>query len=130
LRIFAQVLTKSLRPADLIARHGGEEFAIAFPDATLEDAAAALANLQTTLQQEIVNAGLPSFTVSVGVVEAHELDEDLASVLARADRALFAAKDEGRDRVVFGDRDEPPTSSVGRGPLTVRQPLVGEPILR
>jgi len=47
-------------------------------------------------------AGLPSFTVSIGVVEASP-DEDFPSAVARADAALFQAKHEGRDQVVIKD---------------------------
>ena len=47
-------------------------------------------------------AGLPKFTVSFGVVEAQP-DDDLPSLISRADAALFQAKREGRDRVVVFD---------------------------
>ena len=47
-------------------------------------------------------AGLPKFTVSFGVVEA-EPNDDLPSLISRADAALFQAKREGRDRVVVVD---------------------------
>jgi hypothetical protein len=54
------------------------------------------------LDAAITVAGLPSFTVSVGVVEARH-DEDLPALTSRADAALFQAKHDGRDRVIIRD---------------------------
>jgi diguanylate cyclase (GGDEF)-like protein len=99
LRLFAKVLGESLRTQDIIARHGGEEFVFALPGCTAKDARGLLDALKVRLDAEITVAGLPKFTASFGVVEA-DLDEDLTSVIARADDALFQAKRQGRDRVV------------------------------
>lgn len=99
LRLFAQVLTGSLRAQDLISRHGGEEFVIALVGCTSESARTILTTLQTRLDAAITVAGLPSFTVSLGVIEGAN-DEDLPTLIARADAALFEAKSAGRNRVV------------------------------
>lgn len=120
LRLFAQVLTGSLRSHDLISRHGGEEFVIALAGCTSESARTILTTLQTRLDAAITVAGLPKFTVSVGVIEGRN-DEDLPTMIARADAALFEAKASGRNRVlVHGAQGNAVPAPIGtaRGRLT------------
>ena len=120
LRLFAQVLTGSLRAQDLISRHGGEEFVIALAGCTSESARTILTTLQSRLDAAITVAGLPSFTVSVGVIEGRN-DEDLPTMIARADAALFEAKSSGRDRVVVHGaqgKSVPAPIETARGRLT------------
>ncbi len=102
LRLFSQVLRESFRSQDMVCRHGGEEFAIAFPACTAPDARDALDALRSRLSAAITVAGLPSFTASFGVVDADE-QENLHAALSRADAALYEAKLKGRDRVVVHD---------------------------
>ena len=99
LRVFAEVLRRSVRDGDLVSRHGGEEFVVLLPGCGLADAEERLGRVQAELAQAMQVAGLPSVTASYGVVRS-EPGEDLASCLARADLALFEAKERGRDRVV------------------------------
>ena len=102
LRLFAQVLGESVRAQDLVSRHGGEEFVMAFSACTANGAREILNALRERLGEAIALAGVPKFTVSFGVVEA-QAQEDLPSVIARADLALFQAKRDGRDQVVVHD---------------------------
>lgn len=102
LRVFAQVLRESVRTQDLVCRHGGEEFAIAIPGCSIEKAREIFEAARNRLDAAMTVAGLPKFTVSFGVVEA-EPNDDLPSLISRADAALFQAKREGRDRVVVVD---------------------------
>ena len=99
LRVFAQTVQESVRSSDLIGRHGGEEFVIALVDCTADDAAGILESMRAKIEASAAKAGLPQFTASFGLVEVGK-DEDLPTVLARADRALFEAKGRGRNRVV------------------------------
>lgn len=99
LRVFADTLRRTLRTHDLVARRGGEEFTIAFPECDLPDAMEILERVRQNLQIAIREAGLPTFTASFGVTPAF-VAEDLDILLARADAALFEAKRNGRDRVV------------------------------
>lgn len=102
LRLFAQVLAGSVRTQDIVGRHGGEEFVIALPGCTDGSARMVLAAFLARLAAAITVAGLPTFTVSIGVVEADPLEE-LPTVIGRADQALFAAKRNGRDQIVVHD---------------------------
>jgi diguanylate cyclase (GGDEF)-like protein len=102
--LFAKTLQNSLRTGDVIGRHGGEEFVIALPDCSAANARTTLDTLRTNLEAAITVAGLPMYTASFGVVDAHA-DEDLPQALERADAALFMAKSEGRNRVVIGEGD-------------------------
>jgi diguanylate cyclase (GGDEF)-like protein len=102
LRLFAQVLTGSVRQQDYVCRHGGEEFVLALAGCDIEAARDILDALRGRLDAAITVAGLPKFTVSFGVVEARD-QEDLPTLISRADAALFQAKRDGRDRVVVQD---------------------------
>lgn len=101
LRVFAQTLRDNLRATDLVARHGGEEFVVALSGCSPDDAAGILDAVRVKLETIATHAGLPRFTASFGVV-AMTPDEELPDALARADRALFQAKSQGRDRVMKG----------------------------
>jgi diguanylate cyclase (GGDEF)-like protein len=99
LQTFAATATNALRPTDFVARWGGEEFAIVLTGTTLELAATVLHRLRTELTIATIDGGLPQFTASYGAAssgDASTLDELVRS----ADRALYQAKEEGRDRVV------------------------------
>jgi diguanylate cyclase (GGDEF)-like protein len=79
-----------LRPSDTLSRYGGEEFAIFLPNCALIDAAGVLERLRIATPHDA--------TASVGVAERLS-GEDVADLLARADAALYAAKEAGRDRL-------------------------------
>lgn len=100
LRLFAQTVSDALRTGDLVCRHGGEEFVLAFVNCDGANAVKALDAIRARLDAAITVAGLPKFTVSFGVIEGH-VDEDLPGMLLRADAALFDAKRNGRDRVAI-----------------------------
>ena len=102
LRSFARTLRPLIRPADVLGRYGGEEFLIVCGGGTSLEGARTLAERIRQAVETMVVPGLPSgfrVTVSVGVAEflAGESPEEL---LVRADRALYAAKQAGRNRVV------------------------------
>lgn len=99
LRVFAQTLRDNVRATDLIGRHGGEEFVIALVDCSREDAGRIVETMRAKIEAAAATAGLPHFTASFGLIEMAG-NEDLPTALGRADRALFEAKDHGRNRVV------------------------------
>ncbi len=102
LRLFADVLRGSFRESDLLCRQGGEEFLIALPSSTAEGARRAFDAVRDRLDAALTVAGLPKFTVSIGVIDA-TTNEDLPELTARADTAMFAAKRSGRDQVIVHD---------------------------
>jgi len=97
LQRIAQVLTQASRRTDLAARFGGDEFAIVFADAGLEHASAICERIRRAIERH-ADDGAPSVTVSIGLAEAAPGD-GVASLLARADAALYRAKADGRNRV-------------------------------
>jgi len=101
-RRFAQELTGSVRQQDYVCRHGGEEFVLALVGCDTDAARDIFDALRGRLAAAITAAGLPKFTVSFGVVEAHD-QEDMPTLIDRADTALSRAKRDGRDRVVIQD---------------------------
>ncbi len=102
LRLFARVMSNTVRDSDIVARHGGEEFVIVLPGADVVAAAPVLHRIRTTLEESIGSAQVPPFTVSMGLVDSTWSD-DLVSLLRSADRALLHAKATGRDRIVIDD---------------------------
>ena len=111
LRLFSRVMRESVRAHDVISRHGGEEFSIAFPSCTATQAQEVLDAVRARLSAAIAVGGLPAFTVSFGLTEAGE-EEDLPAVLARADAALLQAKVAGRDRVIVYGKDPAQTGAT------------------
>ena len=91
-----------IRKIDYCARLGGEEFAVLLPDANLETAEAVAERLRAALDRSLHLAPSTirvSYTVSIGVAMLGE-GETLASLMTRADTALYAAKAGGRNRAV------------------------------
>jgi len=100
----ARVLGSALRPADVVARYGGEEFCIVLPDTDGGGALAALGMLAQKLRLlDIVVDGEPlgPLTFSAGVAVFPVDGDTVAALVAEADRALYAAKRAGRDRIVL-----------------------------
>lgn len=95
------ILKRALRPSDIVARFGGEEFVVLLPHATLHSAARAVERVQQQLATHVlVHQHRPlRFTFSAGVVE-RRVGESQTGVIARADRALYRAKHAGKHRVV------------------------------
>jgi two-component system cell cycle response regulator len=94
-------LLSGIRAGDLLARHGGEEFLVALPRATLAEAAAVAERLCAALQAlpfAVPGGGQVTVTASVGLAMGGG-DLPVREVIDRADRALFAAKAGGRNRV-------------------------------
>lgn len=98
--MFANVLRSSLRPSDVIARVGGEEFVIVLPDCTEDNARRAFERARAALAEACARGTGPVVTVSAGVATYPESGEDLDTLLRAADTALYAAKSAGRDRMI------------------------------
>lgn len=103
LRDFGFLLRSSLRKGDIAGRFGGEEFLAILPETDLETARAVAERLcaRVRANETLWNSRTLSATISVGVAELCG-DESLDKVIGRADRALYGAKEAGRDRVMIG----------------------------
>ncbi len=102
LRHMAQTLTANFRECDLIARLGGEEFAVLVPSMAMADALAAAATvLETIDSQPVVIDGVAiHYTVSGGIATMEADVAGLDALIKRADDALYAAKRAGRNQIV------------------------------
>jgi diguanylate cyclase (GGDEF)-like protein len=107
----AETCRRALRETDVAARLGGEEFAVLLPMTSETGALEIAERLRTRLAATSVQtpAGRLNFTVSLGVATFSGQDE-AETVLARADAALYRAKEYGRNRVEVAE--PPPIMSV------------------
>jgi len=106
----AELLRSSCRPSDSVTRWGGEEFLVLCPNTRLDTAIALAERLRTAVSStEIVGVG--RITVSIGVAECLVGDE-AQQWLGRADRALYRAKEEGRNRVCFAPESPEETDAA------------------
>jgi diguanylate cyclase (GGDEF)-like protein len=102
LKSVARDMRDSLRTYDLLGRIGGEEFLIASPGSTLDEAAALAERIREKIKGKTIsdrNHAI-SITVSAGVTTLSGQDVKAGSMLARADHALYQAKQGGRDQVM------------------------------
>ena len=102
LTTFANTIKKNLRQTDFIGRLGGEEFLICMSDTNLK-AASQQAERTRQLIDDLtieVNSQQLSVSVSCGVAQALEQDVSIEKIVARADEALYQAKQLGRNQVV------------------------------
>lgn len=95
----AHLLRAHIRPYDLVGRWGGEEFIIVLPGMDLSAAAQTGDRLRLAFSELRVGEAGVHLTASIGVAIAEPVDLSVADLVARADRALYQAKNEGRDRV-------------------------------
>jgi diguanylate cyclase (GGDEF)-like protein len=97
LRNTADVLRKTMRRMDTVCRYGGEEFMVILPNTDLEDSTVSATRIYTAVQKEGGRLDLP-ITVSIGIASFHQGEDTVETLLARADRALYASKERGRNR--------------------------------
>jgi two-component system, cell cycle response regulator len=104
LRDFALRIKRSIRGIDLACRCGGEEFVIVMPETDMAVAAMVAERLRRRIAAEpfVINQGSRSVpvTLSIGIAALRGRDDNAASLIKRADQALYRAKRDGRNRVV------------------------------
>jgi len=105
----AQLCMKNLRPDDVLGRYGGEEFVILLPDTTSADAK----NIAERIRLLIANTpiqtdfGLISTTISIGIANTENAQSiAIKQLLLKADRAMYRAKQTGRNRVIVWDEHD------------------------
>ena len=106
LKLFAELLTDSVRGADRLARYGGEEFAIVAPGTSLVEAVALAERIRARLETKhfvlgLNNRELPTITASFGVA-TYSPEETEDGFVHRADELLYRAKAAGRNKVAGG----------------------------
>ncbi|MFO1249405.1 MAG: sensor domain-containing diguanylate cyclase [Alphaproteobacteria bacterium] len=100
LRSLGPAIRPALRASDLLARHGGEELVLLLPGTTLEQSAPVLERVREQVSaMEIGALRGRKVTVSIGAAELTPEDVTIEDLLARADQALYRAKQTGRNRV-------------------------------
>ena len=104
LREVAARVSRHVRPFDLFARYGGEEFVVVLPETPQRIAEAVAERLRMIVAEAPFELGEPpvraAVTVSIGLAVFEDAKETSASLLRRADAALYAAKAAGRNRVI------------------------------
>lgn len=101
LQHLAKMIQETVRPTDIAARLGGEEFVILLPDTSLDEAVETISRLQRALTKQFFlgNNERLLITFSAGV-SLFKKDEEQAMVLNRADQAMYLAKKAGKNRVM------------------------------
>lgn len=109
----ANIIADNVRETDIVARFGGEEFVVILIKASLDDAASVAEKIRSQMEATPCESHGETIkvTISIGTAEVLKDDENLNAVIAVADRALYAAKENGRNRIEVGAREEPATEN-------------------
>jgi diguanylate cyclase (GGDEF)-like protein len=106
LRVFSEAVRNEMRADDTACRYGGEEFAIVLPGADVHGAVDVVERVRVALASMSGRGDTPTFSASFGI--AHSTDAtELDDLVQRADRAMFAAKHAGRDRICLDGHSTP-----------------------
>jgi diguanylate cyclase (GGDEF)-like protein len=101
LKVFAKTMIAQTRTEDIPARWGGEEFVILLPLTPIEGALLQANRLRNAFAADVERELSMTVTASFGVAQLQE-GEDAEALIKRADKALYRAKEEGRNRVIEG----------------------------
>ncbi len=110
LRDVASALASSIREGDLLYRLGGDEFLVLLPATPTSEAADLAERLRATVAAR--RPGGHDVTMSAGVAGVIHQHVDLEHLISRADRALYAAKQDGRDQVQLAEPDGAPAPTA------------------
>ncbi len=103
LKALAAMVSKTLRPSDVVARYGGEEFAVLLPDTPVDEGQQILTRLQRELTSGLfMHENKQVFVTFSAGVTAFRVGERIEEALERADVALYQAKRAGKNRTLIG----------------------------
>lgn len=102
LKLIAQVVSSRLRSVDFVARYGGEEFVLVMPETDAQQAQTVLDKIRAVVGKTPFRfkESPVSITMSFGIVQ-FKPDDTVETAFARADKALYSAKDNGRNQCVI-----------------------------
>lgn len=105
LKMIGQLFKSNLRDVDIVARYGGEEFTVILPETSKEKAVEVAERIRRTIENfsPLQAFGIPftRITLSFGVASYPDDAENLRALIANVDKALYLAKSEGKNKVVF-----------------------------
>ncbi|QBJ78827.1 GGDEF domain-containing protein [Aquitalea sp. USM4] len=106
LKYLVDVMKHNMRPADIVARFGGEEFVVLMPDTPVDEAIDTVQRLQRELTRTffMANNDRLVITFSAGIAKWHLGEQDI-EVIERADQAMYQAKISGKNRVISAEPD-------------------------
>ncbi len=102
LQLFARVMQDNVRGHDLLARVGGEEFVLVYPNMSVLRSIEAIERLRTALASALAVSGIHPFTCAFGVTHS-SVGSSVPEILRVADAGLLRAKELGGDQVVYAD---------------------------
>lgn len=104
----AAILKESIRSTDILARYGGEEFVLLMPQTAAENTIQFCQRLKKTIAcRQIDRSNLPAVTLSMGIASSEKCGYDLEEILFQADKAMYQAKNRGRNNYVIADQLKP-----------------------
>jgi diguanylate cyclase (GGDEF)-like protein len=98
----ASLLERNVRKSDIVSRFGGEEFVILLPSTDLKGAQKIASKIREAVEEILIVAdeSVIRFTISLGLADIRSSDQNIEAILNRADKALYKAKESGKNRVV------------------------------
>jgi diguanylate cyclase (GGDEF)-like protein len=104
---FSDIIKSSLRETDFAGRLGGEEFGVILPQTNIDRASVVAERIRTRLDNESESAedGIPHFTASFGLAQHREDNKNSSLLTQDADKALYSAKESGRNKIILFSED-------------------------
>lgn len=127
---FARIVEGCVRPTDIVGRWGGEEFLAIFPATHAQEAAIIVDRIRVRAAREPFDFA-PDYRLefSAGIAMLHETDDRLDACIKLADKRLYAAKAQGRDRTCLAG-GEGDTGSSAKTPAKTDEPVQATPAAR
>lgn len=99
---YANIMKENIRSSDTVARYGGEEFIILIPEIAVEGVVTLAERIRQSLEASVIDGTSQPITASFGITKMHDGDT-AETLLARADRALYVSKNQGRNQTTAID---------------------------